>query len=160
MRKPYVALVAAVCLAFLASANASAQRKFPYCVTVESALREMQYGIARLANNDPTFDLAAFEKEVAYLDYFETQPLPWKIAQCLWVVAASTIIPERYNLAYFADYLAPYTYGDWAELARIMRLVAHEQISLTSAVDLLNGLLAKQLDLLKPKPMTIIAPSF
>ncbi len=145
MRKPYVALVAVVLLAFLASANVSAQRKFPYCVTVEATLREMQYGIARLANGDPTFDLEAFEEEVVKISYFEMQPLPWKTAQCLWVVAASTIVPERYNLRYFADYLDKYTYGDWAQLARIMHMVAYEQIAPASAVNLLDALLAKQL---------------
>jgi hypothetical protein len=107
----------------------------------------MQYGIARLANGDPTFDLAAFEEEIVRIEYFTSSltTLPWKTAQCLWVVAASTIVPERYNLRYFADYLAPYTYGDWAQLARIMHMVAYGQIAPASAVNLLDALLAKQL---------------
>jgi hypothetical protein len=147
MRKPYVAFVVVALLAFLASANVSAQRKFPYCVTVEATLREMQYGIARLANGDPTFDLEAFEEEVVRLEYFTSSltTLPWKLTQCLWVVAASTIIPGRYNLRYFADYLAPHTYGDWGDMARIMHMAAYGQISLMSAVGLLDELLAKQL---------------
>lgn len=144
MRRIRIMLLVMLCCASL-SGITTAQRKFPYCLDVQSTVREMQYGIARLANGDPTFDLVAFEKEVARLDYFEMQPLPWKIAQCLWVVAASAIIPERYNLAYFADYLAPYTYGDWAELARIMHMVAYGQIAPASAVGMLDGLLAKQL---------------
>ncbi len=145
MRKARATLLLAVCIALLTSVNACAERKFPYCGSVQATMREMNYAIARLANGDPTFDLAAFEEEVVRLESFDRIALPWRIAQCLWLVSANVVRPDLYDLRSFADRLSRYTYGDWREMARVMHTAAYAQISLMSAVEFLDNLLAKQL---------------
>lgn len=144
MRRVCTFLLLALCMVAF-SAGVNAQRKFPYCGTVESTVGEMHRGLARLAAGDKTFDIGAFQGEIAQLYRFRETLLPMRTAQCFWLVTVNMILPEWYDLRYYADILAAYRSTDWAGLSRIMSMAAYGQMELPDASDALAALLQRQL---------------
>lgn len=108
------------------SGYVDSQRVFPYCLSVQATISEMDHAIARMANNDSAFDLISFEEGAGRLNYFDMLPIPCKITQCIWFASVSGFLIERYDPQDLADRLAPYTYGDWQQMACSISVPRHD----------------------------------
>ncbi len=145
IRRVGIALTVLVCLACLTSGCDSSESGYVPYMPWETCLKEMDYAFARLANNDPTFDLDAFERDVVRLRSSGYIPFEVELAQCRWVVGVDYYIPGRHDLKAIAARLTN-PYGDAADMARIVHMVAYGQMSHERGFEMLTALLNKQLN--------------
>ncbi len=144
MRRNSIAILAALCLAPFMVGGATLAAKYSPMMSFDQYVREMDYALLRLANNDPSLDLKAIEQELVFARS-ATLSFDVRVAQCRWMVGVEMLSPGRYDLQAVATYWeeARIFSADHREFTRILRMVADGQISPESGFQLLTDFLVR-----------------
>ncbi len=142
MRRNRIVILVVMCLVPLMVGGASSAADYSRVWTFDQYVREMDYALLRLANNDPTLDLEVVEKELVFARSVISTDV--SIAQCRWMVGVEMLSPGRYDLQNVATYWEARLYSsERKELASILRMVADDQIPPEWGFQLLTDLLVR-----------------